>query len=215
MGGRSRERGPSLFGRRKGPIPNKILPRRMPDPNEAFAGGAMFQAAESGISSGRIRSLVPQKPLRHSSCSRMNNFFLPPAPIPAPPGPRLKKAKKCPEMQIFRAVRHPSLSSAILSQSGSGVWGNGRYGTFPSILPSVCSKGWWPGQRSALRLFPAFNLCSKAPLECKYSLPVTLAFNRLVPRPAWPKRARRRCRNRPADRDLRYNRKSFHRRPER
>jgi hypothetical protein len=93
MGGRSRERGPSLFGRRKEPIPNKILPRRMPDPNEAFAGGAMFRAAGSGISPGRIRSLVPQKPLRHSSCSRMNNFFLPPAPIPAPPGPRLKKEK--------------------------------------------------------------------------------------------------------------------------
>jgi len=184
MGGRSRERGPSLFGRRKGPIPNKIFPRRMPDPNEAFAGGAMFRAAGSGVSPGRIRSSVPQEPLRHSSCSRMNNFFLPPAPIPAPPGPRLKKAKKRPEIQILRAVRHPSLSSAILSQGGSGVWENGRYGISPSILLPVCSKGWWPGKDPpaafpclqpllqgslGMQIFPSCNprlqpACSKARL---------------------------------------------------
>jgi len=214
MGGRSRERGPSLFGRRKEPIPNKILPRRMPDPNEAFAGGAMFRAAGSGISSGRIRSLVPQEPLRHSSCSRMNNFFLPPAPIPAPPGPRLKKAKNARKFKSSgrSAIRHCLQPSCPKAAAAFGKMADTALllQSFHRFVPRIGGPA-----KIRQRLFPAFNLCSKAPLECKYSLPVTLAFSRLVPRPAWPKRARRRCRNRPADRDLRYNRKSFHRRPER
>lgn len=214
MGGRSRERGPSLFGRRKGPIPNKIFPRRMPDPNEAFAGGAMFRTAGSGISPGRIPSLVPKEPLGHRSCGRMNNFFLPPAPIPAPPGPRLKKEKNA---RKFKSSGRSAILPCLQPSCPKAAAAFGEMAdtalllqSFHRFVPRVGGPA-----KIRQRILPAFNLCSKAPLECKYSLPVTLAFNRLVPRPAWPKRARRRCRNRPADRDLRYNRKSFHRRPER